>query len=148
MNISLDAGISSTITAFIVGVISVASTIIANKNSFRQQQAQWVREEKKAERDERQTEYNREIKYKKAKNKKLQDIYGNSIASLTTLLIYDNGSMRLRPDYSTNLADMQKWLSQVIAYHYDKTSEEYATFLRLYRETRNNYKGYENIIEL
>lgn len=138
MNFAIDAATASIITAVIVGFISTITTIIANNNSFRQQQAQWVREEQKAERDARAAEKNRELELKKANFELLQEIYGNSIASLTTLLIYNDGIRKQGPDYSKNLAEVQKWLSLYVPYIYDKASDECESFLEYYRMARDS----------
>jgi len=150
MNITFDAAIASIITAFIVGLITVVTTIVANGNSFRQQQAQWAREESKALREERLAEKSRDLEQKKDIINKLQEIYGNSIASLTTLLLYNDASKQSQylKEYALNLEEVQKCLSLVAAVHYDKQSEEYAHFLRLYRGGFDSSQGYYKILEL
>jgi hypothetical protein len=148
MNITIDAAIASIVTALIVGTITMITTIVANRNSLRQQEAQWAREEKKADREERQAEKNRELELKKAITNQLQEIYGNSVSSLTTLLIYDDAAKRNQKEYAVNLGEAQKWLSFVAAFHYDKKSEEYISFLKLYRDTYETYAGHANVMKL
>ena len=145
MNISIDAATASIITAFIVGSISIISTIIANSYSLRQHKEQWSREEEKARRAEQQALLDRELAHKKELINRLQEIYGNSIASLTALLIYTEGQMRLRPDYEANLKEVQKWLSHIVAIHYNKASKEYISFVNILQDTTNSYEGYGNI---
>lgn len=148
MNITIDAATASIVTAIIVGLVSAATTIIANRYSMAQQKAQWQREERRAEWEAREAEKVRELELKKATTKELQEIYGNAIASLTTLLIYNDASLRLKPEYAPNLAETQRWLSQVVTVHYDKNSTDYKEFIRLYHEAKDSYRGMESIKSL
>jgi hypothetical protein len=148
MNITIDAATASILTGFIVGAVSIITTLIANGHSNRQQREQWEREEKRIQRAEIHAEKDKELSIKKELVNRLQDIYGNSIASLTALLIYDDDHLRLRPDYQENLKEAQKWLSQIIAIHYDKESTEYTHLLKLYETTVNSFTNYnKNSIE-
>ncbi len=138
----MDAASASILSALIVGTVSILATIIANGFSYLQQKTQWDREEKRAERIEIQAQKDKEFSIKLELTNRLQEIYSNSIASLTALLIYNDSSMRLRPDYQENLKDAQKCLLHIVVNHYDKESKDYETFLSLYNSIYNTREGY------
>jgi Zn-dependent M32 family carboxypeptidase len=138
MNITIDAATASVLTGLIVGTVSIITTLIANRFSFNQQKTQWEREERRIQRAEIQAEKDKEATHRKEITNQLNEIYGNSIASLTaSLLLFTDAAWRTQPEYVTNFKEAQKWLSQIVATHYDKTSKEYKSFLRYY----------ENILE-
>jgi uncharacterized membrane-anchored protein YhcB (DUF1043 family) len=99
MNITIDAATASILTGLIVGLVSIITTLIANNHSNHQQQVQWEREEKRIERAEIRAEKDKELLSKRELVNNLQEIYSNCISSLAALLIYNDSSMRLMPDY-------------------------------------------------
>ena len=107
MNITIDAATASILTALIVGVITLVTTLIANNNSIKQQEMQWEKEERKAARELENAQKQREFEFRNAMLDKLQDIYGNAISSLTTLLVYDDAAKRNQKDYVVNLGELK-----------------------------------------
>lgn len=148
MNITIDAATATILSAIVVGAVSLLTTLMANIYTFQQQKAQWRREEARAIRDEMRMEEEKQTAYRKELSNRLQEIYGNSIANLTALLIYTDGNMRLRPDYQENLKEAQKWVSQIVAIYYDKESNDYDALVNLFNSVYNTNEGYTFIEQL
>lgn len=60
MNNNFDAGTAAILSALLTGCISIIATFFANRHAARQQQAQWAREELRAQKEREEAEKNKE----------------------------------------------------------------------------------------
>ena len=145
---TFDAATASILAAIIVGSVSIISTALANRHALKQLDIKWKQDQQLLAYKEKKETQEKEREGQIQKSYFLQNMYGDAIASLTTLLTYDDAIKRSQKEYTLNLGESQKYLSLIVAHHYNKKESTYKIFLDLYNDARDNNGGYEKIKKL
>lgn len=148
MNITLDAASASVLTALVVGLISLFSTMIANTHSLRQRDSQWAREDRRDEKAEQQREKERDASNKKAVAGELRDIYANALSSLAMLLGFNTMTQRMSAEYKDSLAEAEKRVAVVLAIYHDRQHPKYVELMKLFRDNSAGIRSLENVMQL
>ena len=128
MDITIDSGVAAIISAALASIISIAVNLISNRHALKQQNDQWVREERRAWAAAEEAERDRALAAESALKNRLLEIYSNSISTLSKLShIAANQSVGSTETVNT-IEEAEKWLWYVIVYHYDRKSSEYEAF--------------------
>lgn len=135
----------TTLAPSIVAIVTLGFAYLQNKDNQQKQlqqlRAQWEHEEKKALIEGESTKV-------KEQREKLQNIYANSIRSLSESTVYIEISggkgTYLSEAAIAKIGEAQHWLSLFVIYYHDKKSKTFTDFYSVYN-TFSQQDGFGNV---